>query len=613
MFRLIWLTFFGKKRYDEHHVHVHESPKNMTVPLMILAFLSLTGGWFAFPALWGGKDYFTEFLSPVFGSGEIAGGESLHSLELTLSGVAVGAATLGLLVAWRMYAKDVKRGTSTGLHKLLYNKYYIDELYQAAIVGPLVWISRNILWKAIDEGTIDGAVNGIGYGVREIGDGVRHVQSGNTRSYAVWVLVGAIVVFRRHLLADCASRALWRNTLMALSGNLLTVLVFFPLVGVLAVLLLRKEDHLWIRRISLIVGIVEFLLSFLPVWAVTPGTTGYKLEVFHQWITTPAINYHLGVDGISIFLVHLITLLTPIGILASWNDIKHRVKEFHIMLLLLEIGVIGIFLSLDLFLFFLFWEFGLIPLAFLIGIWGHERRIYAAIKFILYTMGGSIFMLVGMIWLYNKTGTFDLPALQAMVHSGALLLTPGTEMLLFLSFFIAFAIKVPLFPFHTWLPDAHTEAPTAGSVDLAGVLLKTGAYGIIRVCLPLFPDAARRAAPYIAVLAIISIIYGALVALVQPNLKRLVAYSSVSHMGFVVLGIFAFTNVALQGAVFLMLAHGISTGALFLLVGMLYERRHTFEISEFGGLGNADATICGFLSVRRTLFAGTADAQRVCR
>jgi NADH-quinone oxidoreductase subunit L len=195
MFRLIWLTFFGHKRYDEHHVHVHESPKSMTVPLMILAFLSLTGGWFAFPALWGGKDYFTEFLSPVFGSGEISGSASMHSLELTLSVVAVAAAALGLIVAWRMYAKDVKHGTSTGLHKILYHKYYVDELYQAAVVNPLVWLARNILWKAVDEGTIDGAVNGIAYGVREIGDGVRHVQSGNTRSYAVWVLVGAIVIF----------------------------------------------------------------------------------------------------------------------------------------------------------------------------------------------------------------------------------------------------------------------------------------------------------------------------------------------------------------------------------------------------------------------------------
>jgi NADH-quinone oxidoreductase subunit L len=195
MFRLVWLTFFGKNRYDEHHVHVHESPKNMTVPLMILAFLSLTGGWFAFPALFGGKDYFTDFLSPVFGAGEIAGGAALHSLELALSGVAMVAATLGLIVAWRMFSKDVKRRPETGLHKLLYNKYYVDEIYQAAIVGPLVWISRNILWKAVDEGTIDGAVNGVGYGIREIGDGVRHAQSGNTRSYAVWVLVGAVVVF----------------------------------------------------------------------------------------------------------------------------------------------------------------------------------------------------------------------------------------------------------------------------------------------------------------------------------------------------------------------------------------------------------------------------------
>jgi NADH-quinone oxidoreductase subunit M len=371
---------------------------------------------------------------------------------------------------------------------------------------------------------------------------------------------------------------------MFLNGNILSVLIFFPLFGALAILLLRDDDHIWIRRLSLVVGIVEFFLSFLPVWAISPGSTGFKLEVYRHWINSPQINYHLGVDGISIYLVHLITFLTPIGILASWNDIKHRIKEFHIMLLLLEVGVVGIFLSLDLFLFFVFWEFQLIPLAFLIGIWGHERRIYAAIKFLLYTMAGSIFMLVGIVWLYNQTGSFDFVVIQQMIQSGQLSFSPRTEMLLFLSFFIAFAIKVPLFPFHTWLPDAHTEAPTAGSVDLAGVLLKTGAYGIIRFCLPLFPEACRRAAPYVAILAIISIIYGALVALVQPNLKKLVAYSSVSHMGFVVLGIFAFNNVALQGAVFLMIAHGISTGALFLLVGMLYERRHTFEITEFGGL-----------------------------
>jgi NADH-quinone oxidoreductase subunit M len=236
----------------------------------------------------------------------------------------------------------------------------------------------------------------------------------------------------------------------------------------------------------------------------------------------------------------------------------------------------------------------LIPMALLIGIWGHERRVYAAVKFILYTMAGSIFMLVGIIWLYNATNTFDLPTIQNMLATGLLALSPRTEMLLFLAFFAAFAIKVPLFPLHTWLPDAHVEAPTAGSVMLAGVLLKMGTYGMIRFCLPLFPEASHRAAPWVAALAIIGIIYGALVAMVQPNLKKLVAYSSVSHLGFVVLGIFALHNISMQGAVYQMLAHGISTGALFLLVGMLYDRRHTFEISEYGGLATPMPKLSAF-------------------
>src|SRR5262249_23579538 len=248
----------------------------------------------------------------------------------------------------------------------------------------------------------------------------------------------------------------------------------------------------------------------------------------------------------------------------------------------------------DLFLFFLFWEVMLIPMAFLIGIWGHGRRVYAAIKFVLYTMAGSILMLVGIVWLYNATGTFDLPTIQKMVQTGTLVLSPQTEMILFLAFFLAFAIKVPLFPLHTWLPDAHVEAPTAGSIILAGVLLKMGTYGMIRFCLPLFPDATHRAAPYVAALAIIGIIYGALVAMVQPNLKKLVAYSSVSHLGFVVLGIFALHNISMQGAVFQMLAHGISTGGLFLLVGMLYDRRHTFEIAEYGGLSTPMPRLAAF-------------------
>jgi NADH-quinone oxidoreductase subunit M len=377
---------------------------------------------------------------------------------------------------------------------------------------------------------------------------------------------------------------------MVLSGHLLTVVVFFPAFGALALLFLRGDDELWIRRLTLVVSTLEFLFSLFMLRGVPIGTAGYSLEEFGHWISSPPINYHLGVDGISLFLVILTTFLTPICVLASWHGVHHRIKEFHVMLLLLEVGVVGVFLSLDLFLFFLFWEVMLIPMAFLIGIWGHERRIYAAVKFVLYTMFGSILMLVGIIWLYNATGTFDLPIIQQMLQNGVLVLPERTEMILFLAFFLAFAIKVPLFPLHTWLPDAHVEAPTAGSVILAGVLLKMGTYGMIRFCLPLFPDASHRAAPYVAVLSIIGIIYGALVAMVQPNLKKLVAYSSVSHLGFVVLGIFV------QGAVFQMLAHGISTGALFLLVGMLHDRRHTFEISDYGGVATPMPRLAAFFS-----------------
>ncbi len=389
---------------------------------------------------------------------------------------------------------------------------------------------------------------------------------------------------------------------MELSGHLLSVLIFFPAFGAAALLLLRGDDQLWIRWMTFAISAAEFVFSLFLLRSVPVNGPGYSLVEFHHWISSPPINYHLGVDGISMFLVILTTFLTPICVLASWHGVHHRIKEFHFTLLLLEVGVVGVFLSLDLFLFFLFWEIMLIPMAFLIGIWGHERRLYAAMKFVLYTMAGSILMLVGIVWLYNvsipftanNTGTFDLVQIQALLQSGAIALPARTEMLLFLAFFLAFAIKVPLFPLHTWLPDAHVEAPTAGSVILAGVLLKMGTYGMIRFCLPLFPEASHRAAPYVAVLAIIGIIYGALVAMVQPNLKKLVAYSSVSHLGFVVLGIFAFQNISMQGAVFQMLAHGISTGALFLLVGMLHDRRHTFEISDYGGLATPMPHLAAF-------------------
>src|SRR3982074_257066 len=380
---------------------------------------------------------------------------------------------------------------------------------------------------------------------------------------------------------------------------ILTVLTFLPVAGTLALLLLRSDDHLWIRRLALVTAVAEFAISLLLLLGFDSAATGYQFEEFHEWIPQPPIHYHLGVDGLSLFLVLLTTLLTPLSILASWKSIDHRVKGFFISLLVLETGVIGVFVSLDLFLFFLFWEVMLIPMYFLIGIWGHERRIYAALKFVLYTMFGSILMLVAILWLYRITAaagypTFDVAQIQAMLSNGTITIPLHTEMLLFGAFFLAFAIKVPLFPLHTWLPDAHTEAPTAGSVMLAGVLLKMGTYGMLRFCLPLFPEAAHRAAPWVAALAIVGIIYGALVAMVQPNLKKLVAYSSVSHLGFVVLGIFAFHNISMQGAVYQMLAHGISTGALFLLVGMLYDRRHPFEISEYGGLATPMPKLAAF-------------------
>jgi NADH-quinone oxidoreductase subunit M len=282
--------------------------------------------------------------------------------------------------------------------------------------------------------------------------------------------------------------------------------------------------------------------------------------------------------------VLLTTFLTPLCVLISWRSIHERVKEFFILLLVLETALTGVFTSLDLFLFYFFWESTLIPMALLIGMYGHGRKVYAAVKFFLYTMVASVFMLAAMLWLYAKVGSFDFVTIQNAIRTGQVSSFESAAQWLFLGFFIAFAVKVPLFPFHTWLPDAHVEAPTAGSVLLAGVLLKMGTYGLLRFNLGLFPEQARRNAPWICVLALIGIVYGALVAMVQPNLKKVIAYSSVSHLGFVVLGIFSFTQAGLNGAMFVMLAHGVSTGALFMLAGIIYERKHTYEIADMGGL-----------------------------
>jgi len=369
-----------------------------------------------------------------------------------------------------------------------------------------------------------------------------------------------------------------------MSLPLLTLLVVLPLVGAVLVLTLGRGQAVLARQVALGVSLATFVVSLI-VWArFDPGSADYQFVERHTWLPVFGISYHVGIDGISLLLVVLTTFLTPISLLCSWQSIEQRVREFSCFMLALEAAMIGVFISLDLFLFYVFWDAMLIPMYFLIGIWGYERRVYAAIKFILYTMAGSVLMLIAIIWIayYHQAVTgvpsFDLVDLYALNIPAAL------QMWLFLAFAVAFAIKVPLFPFHTWLPDAHVEAPTAGSVILAGVLLKMGTYGLLRFAFPLFPHAAQAAAPYIASLAVIGIVYGALVAMVQPDLKKLVAYSSVSHLGFVVLGICALNVNGAQGAVYQMLAHGISTGGLFLIVGMLSDRRHTRLIADFGGL-----------------------------
>ncbi len=379
---------------------------------------------------------------------------------------------------------------------------------------------------------------------------------------------------------------------------LLSVITLLPLVGGLILLALPGErlQKWWALGVSLATFIISCLLF---VWW-QAGEAGMQFVERLPWVPQFNIQYYLGVDGLSLFLVLLTTFLTTLVILFSWEGVEKQLKTFLALLLMLETGMIGVFVALDLVLFYAFWELSLIPMYFLIGGWGDAHgtytflgrtmpwRIYAALKFFLYTFAGSALMLVAILVLYARGGTFDLLALQQIG------LEPNLQFWLFLAFGLAFAIKVPLFPFHTWLPDAHVAAPTAGSVILAGVLLKMGTYGFVRFCLPLFPDASRQLGPWIAALAIIGILYGALVALVQKDLKSLVAYSSVAHLGFVMLGVFALNTQGVAGATLQMVNHGLSTGALFLMVGMLYNRRHTRLLADFGGLWK-QIPIYGFL------------------
>ena len=372
-----------------------------------------------------------------------------------------------------------------------------------------------------------------------------------------------------------------------MTSHYLSLILFTPLIGALVLLLVNKQNVNAIRWIANIVALIGFAVS-VPLWFwYNPQSSVFQFVERAPWIPSIGAEYFLGVDGFSMLLILLTTMMGFIAVLSSWTAITERVKEYYIFLLLLQTGMLGAFMSLDFLLFFLFWEVMLVPMYFLIGIWGSDNRLYSAIKFFLYTLVGSVVMLLGILALYfayhadpvnGGIYTFDITRFHRYAFA------PGLQWWVFLAFFLGFAIKVPMFPFHTWLPDAHTDAPTAGSVILAAVLLKMGTYGFLRFSLPILPEASRHFVPMIVVLSIIGIVYGALVALAQKDWKRLVAYSSVSHMGLVMLGMFALNPVGITGSIIQQLNHGISTGALFLIVGIVYERRHTREISEYGGL-----------------------------
>jgi len=399
---------------------------------------------------------------------------------------------------------------------------------------------------------------------------------------------------------------------MTVQGNvlgfpILSLITFLPLVGAILLLMVGREQIRSLRNLALLVSVATFAVS-LPVPFLYDQTTPAMQFVERAgWIPSLGVTYFVGLDGISLWLVMLTTFLSPLAILCSFESIKHRAKEYYVFMLVLETGMLGVFLSLDFFLFYVFWEVMLVPMYFLIGVWGSDRRLYSAIKFFLYTLFGSVVMLLGILAIYFYAGaqtgtyTFDVLALMRVAYPNGsvfdfLGVSLGFQDLVWLSFALSFAIKVPMFPFHTWLPDAHTDAPTAGSVILAGVLLKMGTYGFLRFNLPMFPEASQHFVPMIFVLSIIAIIYGAMVCMVQPDMKRLIAYSSVSHMGFIMLGMFAFNAQGVQGSLLQMINHGLSTGGLFLIVGLIYDRRHTRQIAELGGLSKQ-------MPIYATLFA----------
>ena len=607
MTRQVVMVFFGEAKWEshaaEHGAHgefkPHESSPVMLFPLVALAGLAIVGGIIQLPAFAWIPDDLTHrlehWLHPVveFGEAEITGGNAYDNKGL-LALVAIAAALIGIAAGIAVYAKRRAKAIEP---QLVADGWRYDAAVSAFMGGPGRKAFDATAW--FDRSVVDGAVDGSARAVR--GSGAPGPQ-GPDRQHAQ--LRGHPRDRRRAPARMVRARqgrpVTTGGSIMsgAASFPILTSLILVPAIGAVLVIIVSKRRPELVKLVALLSSMATAALAIWLLWAFDADAAGFQFESKHTWIEAWGISWHLGVDGISLFLVVLTGVLFPLSIVAT--DPHHDEKPYLAWMLLLEAGVMGSFISLDLFVFFIFFEIVLVPMYFLIGGWGYEQRVYAATKFFLFTMLGSAFMFVGIIatvFIARDNGvgriTFDLVELAEGANFAA-----STGRWLFFAFAVAFAVKVPIFPLHTWLPDAHTQAPTAGSVVLAGVLLKLGTYGFLRFGLYLFPEAARWSRPLFLTLGVIGITYGAIVAAMQNDLKRLVAYSSIAHLGFIVLGTFAFTSQAISGSVMQMINHGISTGALFLLVGMIYERRHTREIAKLRGIQQvAPMFAAGFMVV----------------
>ena len=574
--RLLFLAFFGRPRSEEAE-HAHESPAVMTIPLVILAAGAIVAGLLLSTSAEG---TLARVLEPVVGSlPPHEGGLPTPALLVIATAIALGA----LAVAWWVYASGrvewlTLRERLQPLPRAARSGWYVDNAYSTLFVQPGLAAAR-FSANVFDTKVVDGLVNGVGAGTRRFAarcpphpDGVR-------------ALLRARVPPRRRRRPRLAGDAA--------VNKLLTLTTFLPLLGALMVLGggrgLKDGAARWV---ALGVSVATFIVSLVVLGRFDPSSSEtFQMVEIARWVPSIGLSYAVGIDGLSIWMLLLTTFLFPVSILASWTITKD-VRRYLAAILVLETAVIGTFVALDLLLFFLFFEALLVPMYLLIGGWGGQRRIYAAIKFFLFTMAGSAFLLVAILFLYVQQDGPRLFGYGAMMDAAAGV-PVTTARWLFLAFFVAFAVKVPLVPLHTWLPDAHTEAPTAGSVLLAALLLKVGTYGLIRFNLMLFPEASKYFATFVGVIAVIGIVYGAVNALIQTDIKRLVAYSSVSHLGFVVLGVFAFTQQGVTGGVLQMVNHGLATGALFLLVGMVYERTHTRDLGSMGGLASVMPWLMG--------------------